>query len=74
MKAYKIVKDQNGNRFVKMEGGGIIPADVAGMAVGKDAWMRDIQCKCRECGNLFSLSLLQGGGQWCEGCQLAAVE
>ena len=72
---YKILKDSNGNRVIRLANGGLIPADIAGMATGKDEWLSQIVCKCRDCKQEFPLSQLHGGGQWCESCQeLALVE
>lgn len=73
MKQYKILKNEHGDRFVQV-GGQIIPADIAGLAVGKDKWLSQIKCKCRDCGELFTLSQLRGNGQWCEECQTAGIE
>lgn len=74
MKAYSIVKNSSGERAIKLANGNIIPADIAGLVVGKDKWMSEIQCKCRDCGEAFPLKELQGGGQWCEDCQTAGIE
>lgn len=72
--AYSIKKSQSGDRFVFLADGGIIPADIAGLAHGPDKWLSEIRCKCRDCGGLFPLSELNGNGQWCEPCQTADIE
>jgi len=74
MKAYTIKKNTRGERFVHLIDGNVIPADIAGSVVGKDSWLADIKCKCRDCGKEFPLRELHGGGQWCEECQCASVE
>ena len=73
MKNYTILKNSTGDRFVKISDGRIIPADLAGMAAGNDTWMRNIQCKCRDCKQPFALQDLQGNGQWCEECATADI-
>jgi hypothetical protein len=70
---YTIQKNESGERFVKLANGQIIPADIAGLCAGRDAWISQIQCKCRDCGERFPLSQLHGGGQWCEPCQTAGI-
>ncbi len=70
---YQIVKDAFGNRAV-IFGNKTVPADIAGLCVGKDAWLSEIKCKCRECRQEFPLKELHGGGQWCEACQEASIE
>ena len=72
--AFTILKDSNGNRAVKLASGNIIPADIAGLCVGPDAWLADIKCKCRDCKQTFPLRDLNGGGQWCEECQNASIQ
>ena len=72
--AYTIVRNQGGRRFVKLTNGDTIPASIAALSVGVDLWMSQIKCKCRDCKGLFTLRELNGGGQWCEECQAAAVE
>jgi len=68
--AFKIMKDVDGHRAVKiLSTGKIIPADLAGLCTGKDHWLSLIECKCRDCGQSVPLSALHGGGQWCEPCQ-----
>ena len=71
MKNYKIVRNTDGERAVELDNGQVIPCDIAGLCSGKDAWIAQIECKCRDCGKLFPLSQLQGNGQWCEPCQVA---
>jgi len=72
---YKIVKNESGERAVKIiRSGQLIPADIAGLCVGKDFWLSQIKCKCRDCKQEFTLRELQGGGQWCEECQTAGIE
>jgi hypothetical protein len=72
--AFKIIKNDAGYRFVKLATGHVIPAEIAGLCTGKDRWLSQIKCKCRECGESFPLSMLQGGGQWCEECQTKDME
>lgn len=74
MKNYTIVKSAIGKRAVKLNDGTVIPADIAGLCVGKDLWLSQIVCNCRECKQPFPLKHLQGGGQWCEECQTANIE
>lgn len=73
-KNYKVVRIASGERFIKMDSGVVIPADIAGLAVGKDKWMSEVRCRCRDCNEFFPLSQLHGGGQWCEECQTADIE
>lgn len=74
MEAFTIIKNSNGERAVKLASGQVIPADIAGLCAGKDKWLSEIKCKCRDCGEKFPLRELQGGGQWCEPCQTAGIE
>lgn len=66
--AYTIVRKSNGDRAVRLQGGKIIPAGIAGLCVGKDRWIAEITCKCNDCGELFTLRELGETGQWCESC------
>jgi hypothetical protein len=68
------IEEINRQRFVKLPDGTRIPADIAGLASGKDKWLSEIKCRCRDCGELFPLRELQGGGQWCEPCQEKEVD
>jgi Zn finger protein HypA/HybF involved in hydrogenase expression len=74
LQSYKIKRDASGARFVFLASGSIIPADLASIAAGPDRWLSEIKCKCRDCGELFPLRELNGGGQWCEECQTAGIE
>jgi hypothetical protein len=72
---YTILKNEAGERFVKLTPSNqVIPADIAGLCAGPDAWIAEIKCKCRDCGGLFTLRELQGNGRWCEPCQAAGIE
>lgn len=71
--AYRIMRSVTGERAVVF-GTKTVPADIAGLATGKDAWLANIECKCRDCKRSFPLRLLQGGGQWCEECQAASID
>jgi hypothetical protein len=72
---YKILRNEAGERAVKiLATGQIIPADIAGLCCGPDAWLSEIECKCRDCGQKFPLRELQGNGQWCEPCQTKDIE
>ena len=72
--AYVIRKMSTGDRVVCFANGTQITADTAGLCAGKDLWISQITAKCRDCKQVFPLSLLNGGGQWCEPCQMAGVE
>lgn len=72
--AFKIIKNDIGYRFVKLATGQTIPAEIAGLAAGKDRWLSEIVCKCRDCKQPFMLRDLQGGGQWCNECQTKGME
>lgn len=69
---YKILKNQDGERFVSTAKG-IIPADIAALAAGPDAWLSRIECRCLDCKQLFPLRDLQGNGRWCQECQDASI-
>ena len=69
--AYKIVRNSNGDRAVRLADGTTIPAGIAGLCVGKDRWLSEITCNCRECDGLFTLQELGEVGQWCESCAVA---
>jgi hypothetical protein len=71
--AYKIVRNSNGDRAVRLDNGKIIPAGIAGLCVGADRWLSEITCKCRDCGEIFSLRELGEVGQWCESCSVAEI-
>ena len=72
--SYTIKKDNSGARYVCLSSGKLIPADIASLAAGRDSWLSEIQCKCRECGERFPLRELNGGGQWCDDCQCADID
>ena len=72
--AHKIMRTADGSRVVKFADGSSLPADIAGLCAGPDKWISEITCKCRDCGEVFPLRELQGGGQWCEDCQTAGIE
>jgi hypothetical protein len=74
LQAHKIMRTADGSRVVKFADGSSIPADIAGLCAGPDKWISEITCKCRDCGEVFPLRELQGGGQWCEECQTAGIE
>lgn len=71
---FTVRKTASGERIVCLADGTQIPADIAGLAAGQDAWMAEIVCKCRDCKQPFPLRLLNGGGQWCEECQTKDLE
>ena len=71
--AYKIVRNSNGERYVKLINGEIIPAGIAGLCAGADKWLSEITCKCRDCGLIFPLRDLGETGQWCESCAVAEI-
>jgi len=64
---YAISRSLEGERFVVIPGHTPIPAEIAALAAGADAWMSRIECLCRDCRQPFALRDLQGG-QWCEEC------
>jgi len=66
--AYKIVRNLNGDRAVRLANGTTIPAGIARLCVGPDKWLAEITCKCRDCGETFPLRDLGETGQWCEIC------
>lgn len=69
-----MLKMADGTRIVQITATGAkIPADIAGLCTGKDRWLSEIVCKCRDCKQPFPLRQLQGGGQWCEECQAASI-
>lgn len=65
---YAISRLPSGERFVVIPGHTSIPAEIAALAAGVDAWMSRIECLCRDCRQPFALRDLQGGGQWCNEC------
>jgi len=65
---YAISRSLEGERFVVIPGCTAIPAEIAALAAGADAWMSRIECLCRDCRQPFALRDLQGGGQWCNDC------
>lgn len=36
-----------------------VPVGIAMLAAGKDAWMRDVKIKCRDCGNVVRIADLE---------------
>ncbi len=73
---YKVINAPSGERVV-CYGENLqneIPADIAGLCRGRDKWLSEIKCACRDCKKEFPLSELHGGGQWCEECQTAGME
>jgi len=71
--SYKIVQNSDGERYVKLANGDIIPAGIAGLCAGRDKWLAEIECKCRDCGVLFPLKYLGETGQWCETCATVGI-
>ena len=71
---YTIVRNTPGDRAVKLHNGNIVPADIAALCTGKDLWLSQIICKCRDCKQPFTLNQLHGNGQWCEQCQTADID
>jgi hypothetical protein len=74
LQTYSIKRNASGDRFVCLASGHKIPAGVAKLAAGRDAWLSEITCKCRDCGERFPLRKLNGEGQWCDDCQFADVD
>ena len=74
MQAYVVMKNKAGERFLKLSSGTVIPAAIARIAAGKDAWMRDVRCKCRDCGERFPLRELNDTGEYCEECVTRGIE
>jgi hypothetical protein len=70
---YTIKRNAGGTRFVHLNDGTVIPAEIAGLAAGPDKWLSEIQCACRDCKQAFTLRELEGG-QWCEECATAGIE
>lgn len=73
MQTHTILKNKEGERFVQV-GINIIPADIAGLGAGPDAWLRHIKCKCLDCGEPTELQYMTGNGRWCDTCAFASVE
>jgi hypothetical protein len=71
--SFTIMKNSEGDRFVKLSNNSLIPADIAGLCAGKDKWISEIECKCIDCGTLTPLKYLVGNGRWCEECSLTSV-
>jgi len=65
---YKIVRNLNGDRAVRLENGTTIPAAIARSSCGPNKWLSEIKCKCRDCGEVFLLRDLGETGQRCEFC------
>ena len=74
IQAYKIIRSETGERFVRLANGSTIPAGIAGMGAGPDKWLSEIKCKCRDCDQLFTLRELGETGQWCETCASVGIE
>jgi len=71
---FTVRKMTTGERVIVLDSGSTIPADIAGLCTGRDLWLSQIECKCRDCGEKFPLSRLNGGGQWCDECQTKGIE
>lgn len=65
--SYAISQLPCGSRVVLIPGYPPLPAEIAACCAGKDAWISQIQCICRDCRQPFALRDLQGG-QWCNEC------
>ncbi len=62
-----IVKSKTGERAARIESSGNtyhVPVELLSVAAGKDAWMRDILVKCKEC-----RTEVKAGEIDCEMCQ-----
>jgi len=71
MQEYKICENKEGERFVVLIGTReIIPCDMAGLMAGKDKWISEIFCECRECGDEHPIRGMYANGQYCGMCSI----
>lgn len=69
-KTVRVVTNKtNGRKFaiVNNDMSAAYPLELCAMAGGKDAWMRNITCKCKDCGVRMPVSELNEGF-YCEPC------
>lgn len=70
-----IVKSKStGARFLKCADGRIIPIEIAALAAGKDAWMRNVSCKCQYCRGETTVHGWDSLAGVCEKCQTEMEE
>ena len=54
---YKVkIHNASGDKFVVFSNGDAVPLEMCALGAGKDAWMRTIETKCRECKCTFKLN------------------
>jgi hypothetical protein len=61
-------EDRYGHRYFVFNNETKILAEIAGLAVGKDAWVSQIQLECKECKEMYAVKQMHCGGQFCEEC------
>jgi len=67
-KNIQIKEDRYGHRYFVFNNGTKILAEIAGLAVGKDVWISQIQLECKECKKTHVVKNMYHGGQFCEDC------
>ena len=71
MQTYKIIESRDGERAVFIPSTReIIPCDMAGLMAGKDKWLSEIFCECRECEEEHPIRNMYANGQYCGMCSI----
>ena len=66
----KVIKNKQNERFIKVftqTNTFVIPAEIAALGAGKDAWMKEIAVTCRDCKAKFKLNE-SDSHLYCEDC------
>jgi hypothetical protein len=67
-KNIQIKEDRYGHRYFVFNNKTKVFAEIAGLAVGKDTWVSQIQLECKECKETHAVKHMYNGGQFCEMC------
>lgn len=73
-KNIQIKEDRYGHRYFVFNNETKIPAEIAGLAVGKDLWVSQILLECKECKETHTVKNMYHGGQFCEECYFQEQE
>lgn len=63
----EIKTNMRGLIVARIDSNKVVPLALCGLGAGRDAWMRDIQCRCLDCREVFPVSDLNEGF-YCEPC------
>ena len=73
-KNIQIKEDRYGHLYFMFNNKTKVFAEIAGLAVGNDAWVSHIQLECKECKEMYAVKQMYHGGQFCEECYFQEQE